>query len=72
MKKIIAINEISIQEIIRNLKLHSSKELDYLDEKYVTSSFSYYLWRAYDLKSPYKIDLSDENNKKELLKSTEF
>jgi len=60
-EKIIAINEISIQEIITKLKLHSSKELDYLDEKYVTSSFIYYLWRAYDLKSPYKIELSDEN-----------
>jgi len=59
-EKIIAINDIPIQEIIAKLKLHSSKELDFLDEKYVTSSFIYYLWRAYDLKSPYKIDLSDE------------
>lgn len=65
-EKIIAINEIPIKEIIAKLKLHSSKELDYLDEKYVTSSFTYYLWRAYDLKSPYKIDLLDEkeNSKK--------
>ena len=62
-EKIIAINGIPIQEIIAKLKLHSSKELDYLDEKYVTSSFGYYLWWAYDLKSPYKIDFSDENNK---------
>ncbi len=59
-EKIMAINGISIKEIIAKLKLHSSKELDYLDEKYVTSSFTYYLWRAYDLKSPYKIELSDE------------
>lgn len=62
-EKITAINGIPIQKIIAKLKLHSSKELDYLDEKYVTSSFIYYLWRAYDLKSPYKIELSDEKGK---------
>ena len=50
--KIMAINGIPIEKMMATLKLQSSKELDFLDDKYVTESFPYYLWRVYDLKSP--------------------
>lgn len=63
VKEITAINGIPIKEIVKTLKLQSSKELDFLDEKYVTESFPYYLWRVYDWKSPYQIDFLDKEGK---------
>lgn len=59
--KLVAINGIPIEKIIGRLKLQSSKELDFLDEEYVTESFPYYLWKVYDWKSPYKIEFLDKN-----------
>lgn len=61
--RLVAINGIRIEKVVQALKLQSSKELDFLDEKYVTASFPYYLWRVYDWKAPYKVDFLDKNGK---------
>lgn len=58
-----AINGIAMPDIFAQLLLHSSQELDFLDENYITTSFSYLIWKVYGWESPYTIDFYDRQDK---------
>lgn len=53
--RILRINEISNHRIIDNLISHSSKETRQVDLFNVSEDFGFYLWKAYDWDSEYKI-----------------
>jgi len=56
------INNVSAQELISVLASHSLKETHQLDLLEISDDFGFYLWKAYDWDSEFKIHYYENNN----------
>lgn len=50
-----SINDKPIDSVFAMMKLHSGKELDALDDRYISDSFIFYFWKTFNWQPPYTV-----------------